>query len=476
MRINNKVLFSLSNMIRTFEVLLISVFLSRFLLDKNALGELLQIIFISSILVTLISGLPLSLNFFYGRYSESEKRALLFVKFFFMLTGIALIFCLLIFMLKGIIANSFQNEAFIKNIHVILSFFFIKLMNTIFPNYHYLTNKLHKYLILYVITTVTLVGCFVYDYFLGNFSIENILMQLLGIELLRLVINFVIINKNEIKFNLGAFDKQEFIYVLTITTGVVLGAFNLYIDKYLVATLLNPTEFVFYQNGAINLPFVNIITSSLFIALIPVFAELNVKHKIKELAFQTKMAIAKCTFFLIPILVYCFFEAIPLIKFLYGDDFEASGHVFKIYILRYALSVMAFSIFMGSIGLEKRSNFIIFISAVIGLALNSVLIPMYGIIGASWAIVIASLSTIAISFYYINKKLNLRISDYFPVRDYFRIIFFSVLLYIPFYFFNASIDLKWVVVISAMIYYMIVLLILNHKMKIFNTNRLLKKA
>lgn len=476
MRINNKVLFSLSNMIRTFEVLLISVFLSRFLLDKNALGELLQIIFISSVLVTLISGLPLSLNYFYGRYSESVKRDLLFVKFFFMLCCIALIFCFLVFMLKGLIATSFQNESFERNIYIILSFFFIKLMNTIFPNYHYLTNKLSKYLILYMITTVTLVGCFFYDYFIGNFSIENILIQLLGIELFRLLINFVIINKNEIKINFQAFNKQEFIYVLTITTGVVLGAFNLYIDKYLVATLLNPTEFVFYQNGAINLPFVNIITSSLFIALIPVFAELNVKNKIKELAFETKMAIVKCAFFLIPILVYCFFEAIPLIKFLYGDDFEVSGQVFKIYILRYALSVMAFSVFMGSIGLEKRSNFIIFISAFIGLALNSVLIPVYGIIGASWAIVIASLSTIAISFYYINKKLNLSISDYFPVRGYFNIMFVSILLYVPFYFFNVFFGLKWVVVISAMVYYLVVLLLLNHKMKIFNINTLLKRA
>ena len=48
MRVNNKILFSISNTVRTFEVLFISIFLSRFIDDKNALGELLQIIFISS--------------------------------------------------------------------------------------------------------------------------------------------------------------------------------------------------------------------------------------------------------------------------------------------------------------------------------------------------------------------------------------------------------------------------------------------
>lgn len=476
MRLNNKVLFSLSNLIRTFEVLLISIFLSRFLLDKNALGQLLQIIFISSVLVTLISGMPLSLNFFYGKYSESEKKHLLFGKFFLMLSAIALILCSLVFILKGFIATSFQNEAFESFIFVIVSFFFIKLINTIFPNYHYLTDKLNKYLFLYIITTVTLVGCFTYNYIFGNFSIENILIQLLCVEIFRLTINFVIIEKKELKINFAAFNKNEFIYILTITTGVVLGAFNLYIDKYLVATLLNPTEFVYYQNGAINLPFVNIITSSLFIALIPVFAELNVKDKIKELALETKKAIIKCAFFLMPILIYCFFEAIPLIKFLYGDGFEASGEVFKIYVLRYSLSVMAFSVFMGSIGLEKRSNFIILLSAIIGLILNIVLIPIYGIIGASWAIVIASLSTIAISFYFINKKLKLKISDYFPVKTYFKIIFVSIVLYLPFYFINAFFGIKWVVVGSAIVYYMVVLLILNYKMKFFNLKKLLKKV
>lgn len=475
MQINNKVLFSLSNMIRTFEVLLISVFLSRFLIDKNSLGQLLQIIFVSSILVTLISGMPLSLNFFYGKYSELEKKRSLFVKFFITLSLTSILFCVIIFFLKSVISSSFKNEAFESYIYIILSFFFIKLLNTIFPNYHYLTNKLNKYLILYVITTLVLVGCFSYNYVLENYSIRNILVQLLCIEFFRLLINFFIISKKDINIRFLIFNRSEYIYILTITTGVMFGAFNLYIDKYLVSILLNPTEFVFYQNGAINLPFVNIITSSLFIALIPVFAEMNVKNKIKELAFETKKAIVKSSFFLMPILIYCFFEAIPLIKFLYGDDFEVSGGVFQIYLLRYTLSVMAFSVFMGSIGLEKRSNFIIFLSAIIGLALNIVLISTYGIIGAAWAIVIASLSTIAISFYYINKKLNLNISDYFPIRTYLNIIFISVLIYLPFYFINSYFGLKWVVVISSMIYYMFVLLFLNHKLKLFNIKRLLNK-
>lgn len=476
MQINNKVLFSLSNLIRTFEVLLISTFLSRFLIDKNELGQLLQIIFVSSVLVTLISGLPLSLNFFYGKYNGSEKRDVLFSKFLIILGVSASVFCFLVFLLKGTIAISFKNDIFERYIYLILSFFFIKLINTIFPNYHYLTNKLNKYLVLYMITTIALVGCFIYDYFIHDFGIKIILTQLLCIESFRLLINIVIINKNALKIDLASFNKQEFIYILTITTGVVLGTFNLYIDKYLVAALLNPTEFVFYQNGAINLPFVNIITSSLFIALIPVFAELNGRGKIKELAIETKKAIAKCAFFLMPILVYCFFEAIPLITFLYGDDFEISGQVFKIYILRYTLSVIAFSVFMGSIGLEKRSNLIILLSAIIGLGLNIILIPAYGIIGASWAIVIASLSTIAISFYYINKKLGLGIRDYFPVKNYFIIIIASIVIYLPFYFINALFDVNWVVVISAMVYYFIVLLLLNTKMKIFNINRFLKRA
>jgi len=320
-----------------------------------------------------------------------------------------------------------------------------------------------------------LVGCFTYNYVIGNYSIRNILIQILCIEFFRLIINFFIINRKDIELNFTTFNRSEFAYILTITIGVLFGAFNLYIDKYLVSVLLNPTEFVFYQNGAINLPFVNIITSSLFIALIPVFAEMNVKNKIKELAFETKRAIVKSSFFLMPILIYCFFEAIPLIKFLYGDGFEVSGEVFKIYLLRYTLSVMAFSVFMGSIGLEKQSNFIIFLSAIIGLILNVVLIPVYGIIGAAWAIVISSLSTIAIAFYFINKKLNLKINDYFPIRSYINIIFISVLVYLPFYFINSYFSLKWVVVISSMIYYMFVLLILNQKMKLFNIKKLLNK-
>lgn len=475
MRVNNKILFSISNMMRTFEVLLISIFLSRFFVDKNELGELLQIIFISSILVTLVSGLPLSLNFFYGKYDDLKQKESLFGKFSFFISIASLFLCVLIYVFRLAIGSSFQNEVFVTYIYITLFYCFIKVINTIFPNYHYLKNKLSKYLLLYTFTFLAMLGCFVYDYLADSFTAKTVLTQLFFIELFRLVINTFIINKKELSFNLPLFNREEFIYISTISIGVILGAFSLYIDKYLIATLLNPTDFVYYQNGAINLPFVNIITSSLFIALIPVFAELHVKNKIKELALEVKKAILKCSFFLIPILVYSFFEAVPLIKFLYGDDFEVSGEVFKIYILRYSLSVMAFSVFMGSIGLEKKANIIIFISAIMGLGLNIVLIPAYGIKGASWATVIASLSTIAISFYFIKRRLNINIRSYFPVKNYFVIILFSVIVYAPFYIINMYFGLNWFVILSSVIYYISTLFLMNFRFKIFDIKKLLIK-
>ena len=475
MAISNKVLFSLSNMLRTFEVLIISVFLSRFIMDKNDLGELLQVIFISSIIVTIVSGLPLAMNFFYGKYSESQVRETLFAKFLLFITITSLAICLLLFILKDTLGDSFKNVIFQNHIYIILLFLFTKSINTIFPNYHYLKEKLGKYLLLYTLTTAFLVAMFIYDYYFMGFINAVIVKQLFYVELLRLLINSFIIDKKELVFTNVVFNKTDLIYIATISIGVILGAFNLYIDKYLIAVLLNPTEFVYYQNGAINLPFVNIITSSLFIASIPVFAELYTKGKISELVAETKKATLKCSFFLLPILVYCFFEAIPLIKILYGPDFQASGEVFQIYILKYILSVMAFSIFMGSIGLEKKSNLIIFLSAFIALILNVILIPIYGILGASWAIVIGSLSTIFISFYHISQQLSVNFYDYFPLRNYIIILVFSIVGYLPFYYINSFVPFNSIIIVSSFLYYLIILLTLNYHFKLFDLKKALKK-
>jgi O-antigen/teichoic acid export membrane protein len=475
MRLNNKILFSISNMMRTFEVLFISIFLSRFIVDKNELGELLQIIFISSVLVTILSGLPLSLNFFYGKYHDLKQKKSLFGKFFIIMILVTLFICVILFTLKPYISSSFKNEAYLSYIYIILLYYFFKSINSIFPNYHYLKNNLNLYLLLYVFTFIVLFGCFLYNHSFNNFKINLVLFQLLSIEFLRFIINVFIINKKELIFNLQAFNKEEFIYISTISLGVILGAFSLYTDKYLIAVLLNPTDFVYYQNGAINLPFVHIITSSLFITLIPVFAELNDKNKISELVLELKNAILKCSFFLIPILVYCFFEAVPLIKFLYGEDFGISGEIFKIYILRYCLSVMAFSVFMGCIGLEKKANFIIFLSAIIGLGLNITLIPIYGVKGASWATVIASLSTIAISFHFIKKRLQLNLRSCFPIKKYFLIILLSIITYTPFFILNLYFEIKWFVIITSPIYYIITLATLNFYFKIVEIKKLLNK-
>ncbi|QFZ54433.1 polysaccharide biosynthesis protein [Oceanihabitans sp. IOP_32] len=191
------------------------------------------------------------------------------------------------------------------------------------------------------------------------------------------------------------------------------------------------------------------------------------------MAIEVKKAILKSSFFLIPILVYSFFEAVPLIKFLYGDDFQVSGEVFKIYILRYSLSVMAFSVFMGSIGLEKKSNFVILLSAVIGLGLNIILIPIYGVKGASWATVISSLSTISVSFFFIKRRLNLNIINFFPITNYLIIVLVSIIVYTPFYILNKYFELKWFVVIFSVIYYLVTLILLNIKFKILNIKKIL---
>ena len=448
-------------MVKTFEVLLISILLSRFYYDKNELGQLLQILFIASIIITLLSGIPLSLNFFHGKYDDLKQKQSLFTNFSLLLIITSLAFCLFLLISKSFISSNFQNELFLEYIYLIIFYCFFRSINTIFPNYHYLKDKLFKYLQLYVFTFAILVACFFYDNAMGVLDAKIVLTQLLCIEFIRFVFNILIINKKEIRWSLRDFNSQEMIYILTITVGVVAGAFGLYVDKYLIATLLNPTEFVYYQNGAINLPFVNIITSSLFIALIPTFAELYAKKKNTELILKVRTTIIKCSILLIPILVYCFFEAISLIKFLYGDEFEISGEVFKIYVLRYSLSVMAFSVFMGSIGLEKKANLVIFLSALIGLFLNIILIPMYGIKGASMATVIASLSTIVISLYFIKERLVAKIVDYFPIGSYIKIIIISFLIYIPFYLLNRFIDEDWTVMLSSFIYYICVIKTLN---------------
>ena len=124
MRVNNKILFSISNTVRTFEVLFISIFLSRFIDDKNALGELLQIIFISSVLITALSGLPLSLNFFYGKYDTLNEKNSLFGKFFMIIILLTLLICFLLYISAPYISLSFKNEAFADHIYVIIFYYF----------------------------------------------------------------------------------------------------------------------------------------------------------------------------------------------------------------------------------------------------------------------------------------------------------------------------------------------------------------
>lgn len=459
------------------ELLFLSIFLSRYILVKSDLGELLQVLILSSFFVTISSSFPLALNYYHGKYeTDSIQQRSLFAKFVIALSGVSVLVVLLVLAIHRPLANIFENGLFEGYIGWIVSYYSLKILNTIFPNYHYLRHTLRSYLFFYSGSSIFLLGALVVLQRAGQFSILNVLWLLIGVELIRLGINYFVLRDKKVELHLTPrlFTDQEWTYIGTLTLGVSLGAFNLYVDRYMVAIILNPGEFAFYQNGAINLPFANIITSSLFIALIPVFADYSRTEKWQEVLRVCREASLKCTWLLIPIITYCFFEAVALVKLIYGESFERSGEVFKIYVLKYSLGVIAYSVMMGSIGLEKKSNMVILVSGILALLCNAVLIPWLGTKGAAWSAVISSLSTIFISLGIIGRRLKVPIWEVFPVKGYAQIFLTSVVTYLPFYFVNKYIPVHLIVVVSSLFYYVVVLLITNYYLGFIEIEKYLK--
>jgi len=158
-------------------------------------------------------------------------------------------------------------------------------------------------------------------------------------------------------------------YSVPLGLATLLGTLTMQLHSIIVASLCTPEDFAVYANGAIELPFIGIVTGSITSV---VFAEMATEcargNKAAALALFRKAAV-KSACILFPVMIFFLVAAQPFIIVMYSQAYRASVVPFVLYLFVLPVRIVVYGAALMSLGMTRdilfRSVFDLIINAVV---------------------------------------------------------------------------------------------------------------
>ena len=150
-------------------------------------------------------------------------------------------------------------------------------------------------------------------------SISLIIIALLLVHLIQLVwVAFSIKKHLILKTEFGLIYEQIVNGFPLALTGI-LGTGILYIDGLMVSKFLGVQQYAIYRNGALEVPYISTIYSSIAAIIMPEVAQLFAREKFNEIAKLKRKVITNTMVLIYPILVFLLFNSNEIIVLYLGE-------------------------------------------------------------------------------------------------------------------------------------------------------------
>lgn len=368
MRISVRALFiMLDKVFRAVLSLGVAVVLSR-MLSKDAYGSYRQVFFIYSLTTMLASlGIPES-TFFFMPGMSPEKRRQRLSSILALSTASGVIFSLGLLLAAELVAQGVNNPELSSSLRIvaiipIVGLLRLTISNALIINEHVLVSVVLRVISLSVNFGVVVGG------FAAGWSLNTILMCYVALEVLSGV-SFVVaqVKTGGLKLERPdiAFYKKVMGYALPMSLATTVALMGRYLDKYLISAFFSPAKFAEYANGAIQLPFVSIITVSVAVAMLPNLVEHYKEGRLKNMCELFGESIRRCGLVLFPVFIWAVLVSHDVVVIVYGEKFAQSAYPFMVYLFLLPIRVVVYSSMLRAMGQTK----VIFWSAVITLSAN----------------------------------------------------------------------------------------------------------
>ena len=159
------------------------------------------------------------------------------------------------------------------------------------------------------------------------------------------------------------------LYAVPLGIGSMIATIHKGMDKVIVSTMVDPAASGIFMNGAMELPFISLLTGSAAAVMVPAISSLYADGKLDDALNVFRRSAIKCGTLLAPIAGWFFVSAPWVMTTLYGSAFIGSTDIFRIYLFVVPLRVAFFGPLFQAAG---RSDLVLK-TAIVGIVGNVLL-------------------------------------------------------------------------------------------------------
>ena len=401
------------------------MFISRFL-SPTQYGTYRQALLIANTInLILLFGANETISYNYRIIDKLKRDQLITNMFVFKLITILPVTAVLLAS-GGALSEMMNNRLLAHYLPVIAALTFIYTIESLLDSYYLsagqavLMGKLQiaAYTIHYL-AAIFLIFWFKNEYYL--------IVEIAVFELVKSIVMYgVIINKESFKLNYNWTYLRELIrFSFPMGVSLILITLNVYVDQIIISMNYLPEDYAVYNNGAMNIPIVQLFTVTVGSVVLP-----RLSKEVKEHSFNAGLALwrnaaTNTALILITFMWLFMIFAKGYISFVFSERYLASVPIMRVYLLRF---MVAFTIYCHLLIVIDKKRYIALISfaGVLGNILLSLwFIRVFGMIGAAIATVVIQYFVNSLEIFTIIHFTHIKLSDIFEFKKLVKIMLTS---------------------------------------------------
>jgi O-antigen/teichoic acid export membrane protein len=344
------------------------------------------------------------------------------------------------FFLSGFLANILDRPGIVPLIQIasvtILADALLKAAQAVFTGFermefHSITSIVYSVLKTGLMTLLVVLGFGTLGATVGA-TLSYLSSGVIAILLLYVAIYKNLQKKEDGKLEIWVTLKTLFRYGLPLSISAILTGFLAQFYNFLIAIYVTDLNFGNYQ-VALNFAFiVTFFVMPVITMLLPAFSKFNSQEERETLGNVFQFSVKYASLLIVPVASAVIALSQPGVAAIFGDKYSFSPLYLSLYVVTFIYTAFGFLSVENLIKSQGKTDFnlkLTIVTSAVGLSLNLVLIPTFGILGLLATNIISGVPSIVIALWWIKKNYDATIHWASSVKILLASTFATVLTY-----------------------------------------------
>ena len=207
-------------------------------------------------------------------------------------------------------------------------------------------------------------------------------------------------------------------YALPVALSKTTDIISTWLDKFVVSIFFGPEVLGYFYVGAIEIPLIGVLLSSVYSIASPVLNKFHHEDNIAGFVAFVNKTLKFTTKIIWPLFLYLMIYADHIIPLVFKSDFEASVAPFRIYLIMMPVRIALYGVIVLALGKPRIVFLGAFGTMLLNLVLNLVLVHKIGFLGPAVATVITTYLHVIFLVIYILLITRVSVRELIPFRDF----------------------------------------------------------